>query len=822
MLYAAIFLVSAVGIAYQLALMRIFSIAQWHHFAYMIISMAMLGFGASGTVLALARGRLAGREARALSFGAALLTIALVVCHALAQRIPFETFELTTQPRQVLWLSCLYLVLAVPFLLVASCIALGFFLVPRQVGRLYGVNMMGSGVGALATVALLYLVHPARLPALLALPVAGAYLLVTPRSRAALLCAGGLLVFTVLAAAGAIPGLEQDVRVSAYKGLSYAKQFPDARVVAERVNPLAVVTAVASAQIRETPGQISNYPMSELGELPEQIGLYFDAGGVSPVNRFDGDLAAFRWLDHVTNAVAYRLVERPHVLVVGAGGGTDILAALAHGARHVTAIEINPAIPALLREDLAALSGNPYAWETVTPVIADGRAFLEATDQRFDLIQIALLDSFTASAAGVHALSESYLYTVEALALYLERLTENGALAIKGQLKTPPRDALKLFATAVEASERVGIARPERHLVFIRSWNTGTIVVTRVPLTDAQIAAVRAFCRDRWFDLCHAPGLRAEETNRYTVLESPVYHDFAQSVLFSDRARAYRDALFYLRPATDDRPYFFQFFKWTSLDWLLAGMGAEWVPFVEWGYLTLIATLAQALVAGAVLVCLPLVTLRRLPGAARGAARWTALYFTALGLGYMFLEIAFIQKFMLYLAYPVYAVAVVLTAFLIFSGLGSLAANRIRERRGPALGAVVGVMILLAAGYQAGLDDVFRVCAALPDPAKIALSVALLAPLAFLMGVPFPLGLQWVSDRAPGLLPWVWGINGCASIIGACLATILAVHLGFRLVIVVSAAIYVLAWFALCRFPRTESNSVEDAVTITESGAETA
>ncbi len=800
MLYAAIFLISAVGIAYQLALMRIFSIAQWHHFAYMIISMAMLGFGASGTALALLRRRVAGRESRLLSLAAALLTIALVACHALAQRIPFETFELATQPRQILWLVCLYLVLAIPFLLAASCIALGFYLAPRHVGRLYGVNMIGSGCGALALVGLLYFLDPARLPALLAIPAVCAYLMLSATSRRTLLCAGGLLAFVALSAWGMLPGFRQDVRVSAYKGLSYALQFPDAHLVATRINPLAVVTAVASRQIRETPGQISNYPMSELGELPEQIGLFFDAGGVSPVHRFEGNLDAFRWLDYVTSAVAYRLIEPGEAAVAGAGGGTDILGALVHGVRHVTAIEVNPAIPALLREDLAAFSGNPYGWNTVTPVIADGRAFLQATEKRFDLIQIALLDSFTAAAAGVYALSESYVYTVEALALYLDRLNGRGAVAVTRWLKTPPRDTLKLFATAVEACERAGIAQPERHLVFIRSWNTGTIVVTRAPLTDTHIEAVREFCRARWFDLCYLPGLRREEANRYTVLDTPVYYDFAQAVLFGDRERAYRDAFFHLRPATDDCPYFFRFVKWPSLVSLVREMGAPWTPYVEWGYLTLIATLCQAAVAGAVLVCLPLVTLRRLPGT--GALRWTALYFTALGLGYMFLELAFIQKFMLFLAYPVYAVAVVLTAFLIFSGIGSLAANRIRARRIVALATVACALTALAAAYQAGLDAVFRACAALPDAAKIALGVALLAPFAFLMGVPFPLGLQWVSDHAPALLPWVWGINGCASVAGACLATTFAVHFGFRAAVSAGGAAYLLACLALSRFVR--------------------
>ncbi len=811
-LHLAIFLISAVGIAYQVVLMRIFSIAQWHHFAYMIISIAMLGFGASGATLAMVKERIKGHEGPLLRVAALLLSFGLIGSYALSQRIPFETFQLVSQPLQPAYLLALYVILSIPFFLVSTCITLGFFLEPDQVGRLYFFNMAGSGVGAAGVIGLLYVAHPGMLVFPLAFMAAFGYLLLVWGECKCPSAFRRRALWGIIRVCGLYAGLtalsvfcaRQPSRISQYKGLSYALQFPDAKVVAQKASPLSVVTAVASKQIRETPGQVSNYAWRELGPLPEQVGLYFDAGAVSPVNRFDGSLEPFAYLDYVTGAVAYRLVERPQVLVVGAGGGTDVLAALFHGAEHVTAVEVDPSVHTLLETSLREFSGRLQERPDVTWVLAEGRGLLQSRDERYDLIQIALLDAFNASAAGVHALNESYLYTVEAVSLYLSRLTSNGVLALTRWLKTPPRDALRMFATAVEACERLGIADPACHLVFIRSWNTGTIVVSRSPLTKEQIRAVRAFCLSRGFDLCYYPGITSGEANQYTVLERPVYYEFARAVLSPERESLYRNAVFYLRPATDNRPYFFRFFKWASLPRLVRGMGTEWVPFVEWGYITLVATLVQSVLASVALILLPLAALaRRSP--VRRAKRWVFVYFAGLGCAYMFLEIAFIQRFMLFLAYPIYAVAVVLTAFLIFSGMGSLFADRIRERRTRAVGLAVLAIAVLAVVYLISLPGVFSAWAGWGDEAKILASIALLAPLAFCMGIPFPTGLQLVSDDHEALLPWAWGINGCASVIGATLATLIAVHLGFRLLVGSAVLAYTVSAVGLQRLARLTS-----------------
>jgi hypothetical protein len=794
---AGLFLVSAVALGWQLALMRVLSIGQWHHFAYLVISLAVLGFGAGGTVCALIREWVRGAERAAFGRAVFLFSAALPVVYGLSQQIPFETFELVTQPRQWLRLMLLYVVLATPFLIASVCVGLGFLIQPDRIGRVYAANLLGSGVGALAGAGLMYIVPPERLTVVWTVVSWVAWVVASRAERR--LGWGGWAIRLAALAACALFAL-QPIRVSAYKGLSYALQYPDARVEARAFSPLSQITAVSSARIRETPGQISGYPYRERGPLPEQIALFFDGGAASVINRFEGDLEKMAWLEYVTAALPYTLLDRPEALVAGAGGGTDVLMALRHGARRVTAVDLDPRVFDLMRGRFGAFSGGLYDRPDVALAAADARDFLRGTTNRYDLIQLALVDSFSASAAGVHALSESFLYTVEAVAGYADRLTPGGFLAITRWLESPPRDAVKMFATLAEGWERAGHREPARHLAFIRSWNTGTLLAGRAPLTPEQIQSIRRFCEERSFDLCYLPGLERGEANRFILLDQPVYFDAATALLSPRRAAFYRYYLFHVQPATDDRPYFFRFFKWSSAPRLIRGMGADWIPYMEWGYVALIAALVQAIPVSVLLIVFPLWWSRRFRSSG-GSGGGALPYFALIGLAYMALELAFIQRFMLFLAYPVYAVAVIVTSFLVFSGLGSRLADRHRAHpRALLLGAVTAIGIgvalsfwLLSALYSKGIGW--------PRELRAAVSLVALAPLAVAMGIPFPTGLQALSSRTPAWVPWAWAVNGCASVLGALLATLGSMHLGFRVMMGLAVALYAAAgWIGLRTF----------------------
>ena len=357
-------------------------------------------------------------------------------------------------------------------------------------------------------------------------------------------------------------------------------------------------------------------------------------------------------------------------------------------------------------------------------------------------------------------------------------------------LRFPPRDSIKLLATVTAALSADGIDDPAARIAMIRSWSTVTLVVKSTPLTEADIARTRRFAERRGFDLVWLPGLHPEEANRFAVLNSPHLHDAASAILGPDR-QAFLDAYpFHVDPATDDRPYFSRFVTWSLLPDLLARDGTGSLTLLDSGYLVLLLTLAQAVLAGLTLILLPLLWLRRARSTA--LARWrVAAYFAALGFAFIFVEIAFIQRLTLFLGSPLAAIAVVLAGFLVFAGLGAGTAGRLsaaRPRSGIALAGVA--IIAMAILHLTAVVPVLGAAVGLPLAAKVALVLALIAPLAFAMGMPFPMGLALVAQRAPVLVPWAWGINGCASVVGAVLASLLAMHVGFTAVVALALLLY--------------------------------
>jgi hypothetical protein len=311
---------------------------------------------------------------------------------------------------------------------------------------------------------------------------------------------------------------------------------------------------------------------------------------------------------------------------------------------------------------------------------------------------------------------------------------------------------------------------------------------------------MRRFCEQRSFDVSYYPGIRATEVNRFNVMAEPQLYLAAQALLGPQRERFLAAYKFNLEPATDDRPYFFRFFTWRALPEIVALYGRGGVPLLDTGYLILVATLVQAIAASLVLILLPLGFLQR-RGASTPARLQRArvlVYFSALGLAFLFLEIAFIQKFILFLHHPLYAVAVVLTAFLLFAGAGSLYSQRLAQQGASVTLPVIAIAILSVV-YLLALDSLFAPLAGLPDGARILVAVVLIAPLAFFMGMPFPLGVSRVAALSPELIPWSWGINGCASVISAVLATLLAMHFGFSIVVLAAVALYSIAAVSLPR-----------------------
>jgi len=607
--------------------------------------------------------------------------------------------------------------------------------------------------------------------------------------KAVLILLTGAFYVYIFSSAGFLP---LDIKISENKSLVYYRNIPQSETIAANYSPLARIDCIKAPSIRNFPGLSIAYQ----GELPEQMVIISDADSSTAVNNFT-DVEQLNCFAHTTSALAYNLIDEPNVCIIGSGGGSDIAQALVFNANHITAIELNHQIIDLINGRLKEFSGNIYNRNNVDAVITEGRNFLETTKNKFDLINISLLDSLTVSSAGLYALNESHLYTIEAIEKALSKLNKTGVLNITRVLKWPPRDSLKMLATVKEALRRNNAENPQDNIIMIRGWSTATIAVCRQPFTQKQIENAENFASENSFDLIHTPGIEAEQANQFDVLDEPYYYNYAQMILAKDAETIYDSYDYYIRPATDNRPYFYDFFKLKSLPKLINTFGKRWLVFSEWGYVVLAANAAQAIVASFVLIIIPLFFSKALKTITRGKAG-ILFYFLCLGFGYMFLEMGFIQKMTLLTGKPVFGVAATLVSFLTFSGCGSLSAGRLKKgasKSSSFVRWVITAIVIVGIGEIILLNFKFDYLLGLAGPVRIIAAIIIPAPLAFLMGIPFPTALKAVHQKAEVLAAWSWGANGFASVTAAIVGTLLAVSSGFITVAIIALALYILAAF---------------------------
>ncbi len=779
---AAVFLVSAVVIGYQILLVKLFSIQYWHHFAYLIISVALLGFGASGTFICLFRAKLQSRLPAVLFALPLLMLAALWFNLYFARTVDFNPLLIVWQRREIFSLLLLCLALFIPFFLAALFIGLAFTFFPGSSFGIYFWNLLGSGLGGLLILLALAGLGPHEIIlAVSFLLGAGAFVVTADRKRLLVFPLIGVFIVLYVVVLVHLP-----LPMSSYKDLSQARLLRGAEDKAETFGPLGLVTVVSSPAYHYLPDLSLNCPHP----VPAQMGLFWDGNTVGAINRLSGNPGELAFMGCRTASLAYALLTEPRVYVLGAGSGTEILNALHHGAGTLTSTEMNGDIARIMRGPLAVESGGVYGNGKLSLHVEEGRGFLQRTKDRYDLIQIALLESMGTASAGVYSLNENYLFTKEAIELYLDRLAPGGILSLSRWVENPPRGSLKLLATAVEVLNAREGKNAAASLVVIRSWQTVTMLVKKGIFQKAEIDAVKVFCRERLFDLSYYPGIREDETNRFNRLETDDYYRFARSSFSGQGEQFLRDYPFDVRPATDDRPFFSHTFRPDMLRYYLGETGRLYVPYLDWGYILVWVCLVFLLLVGSVMIVLPLL----LPGKSPGSGWFTCfVYFGFLGLAYMSIEMSFLQQFIRYLFDPVFSALVVIGSFLVYSGIGSAFAGRWPAVRPRYVGASVAWIILSATALMVCDPALAGFISHLPLWARCFLCSLLIAPLAVPMGILFPCGLHLLGKRNPGLLPWAWGVNGLFSVIGAAGTVLVAISFGFRAVVAAALILYVLA-----------------------------
>ncbi len=766
-------LLSAATLTFEITLSRLFAVAQFYHFAFMVVSVALLGFGASGTVLTLSPRLSRTDPHRALPLLSLATALTILASYLLINFLPFDSFRVAWDRSQLAVLALHYLALAAPFFFGGMAVALLLRAFPNQAGRTYAVNLLGSALGCLLALAA---PTPFGGEGTLVLSAALALLAVPgrPIRRPLNLLSVPFLTLTLLELvlrASALPSLLPDLRLSPYKSLSYALRYPDAETLYRRWNAFSRVDVVRSASVHSIPGLSYRY----LASLPPQDALFVDGDDPSVILPPDTHPDLFSYLP---TSVAYRLRPEARSLILEPRGGLDVVTALALGARQVTVTEVNPLIVQAV--------GPLYRDPRLHLALEADRSYLRRTrGETYDIIVLSLTASYHPVGSGAYSLGEEYRYTVEAFEDALSHLAPGGLFVVTRWLQETPSESLRAFALAVTALERSG-ADPAQQIVAFRGYQTMTLLVRNGPFTPAELQTLRDFLAGRAFDLVYAPDLHLEETNRYNVLPQAIYAQAYRALLTARPREAFYKAYPYdVRPPTDDRPFFGHYFKWSQAPQVLAELGKTMQPFGGAGYFVILALLVLALLAAGVLILLPVMVRARDTFSPKPAA-----YFALIGLAYLFVEIPLIQRFILFLGNPAYAFTAVLFTLLLSSGLGSQRSERLPFRL--ALGGLV--VLLLVAPLL--LPPLFARMLGWPLTLRLSATVLLLAPIGFFMGIPFPAGLRWVTRQESDeeIIPWVWAVNGAASVVAAILAALLALTVGFGWVLRLGALCYAGAW----------------------------
>jgi hypothetical protein len=761
-------LASFSALSLELALTRLFSVVLFYHFAFLAISIALLGLGAGGVFAYLWSNRLARVGTRKLATRLCLMnSIVVVLVLEVVLHVPVA---LEVTGKNFFRLTVLYFAAAVPFFLTGLLFSVIFARESSRIPRLYAADLCGGALACLAVVLLLNSIGGPN----------------------TILFAG-----VTMAAAGAVWAESKKVRQIA--GLFVVALLA---LIAANDSGRLIDVVYAKGILRDPAwvefaqwNALSRIEVDRLGPATKDIVIDADASTYI----MNADLAHWHdteWeadLMSAPPAVANVLRPKGEFAIIGPGGGVDVLRAVASGSPNVTGIEINPIIAnTIMRGRYAAYSKHLYQRPEVHIHVTDGRSFLRSTSQTFDVVQMTLVDTWASTAAGAFALSENNLYTVEAFREYFDHLKPDGMIAITRWEFRHPREALRVVAVAMEALHRLGVADPARNFIVASQGALNedgipvVVLAKKSAFTPEEEAAVRAH-------------LKAYPT--ITALYMPSGHGqnpFSDLIARNDPYAFARDYAYNVSPVTDNAPFFFFTLKPSQI------LGEEGLQEgVDWkvnlGVLVLLLVLAISLVAVLVFLVLPL-TLKR------AGARPTPvplLYFVAVGLGYILVEIAFIQRFVLFLGHPTYALTVVIFLLMLSSGAGSLFSRMWLPRTELGWVPLVLVIVTLVADVLF-LPGRLAALVGLGFGYRLLVSAVILVPLGFVMGMPFPTGLRALASAPAPEFPagqassdtaveWAWAMNAAASVLGSVLAMVIAIQFGLTVTLACGAAAYLLA-----------------------------
>ena len=776
---------------YEIALTRVFSVTMWYHFAFVAISLALFGLTVGALLVYLLPHRFRDADVRRNLWRFSLLfSVSLALCFATQLTIPFVP-EPNLAGAWSVALTCI--VISIPFVLsgVVVCLALTRF--PQQVNRLYATDLVGAALGCVLLVVLfLFLDGPSVVIAIGAVAAVGALIFAKD--------AGSRRGVTwALAAVVALGGF------AAVNGHLHARGHPLLRIIwaKEEADP-AHGYEKWNAYSRVTVDDVDGGSGAPLGvglssELPDDVRvrellLVIDSAASSVLTEYAGDPASTDFLRYDVSNLAHYVRRDADVLVIGVGGGRDVLSALEFDQRSVTGVEINGNILEATNGKFGDFTGHLDRDPRVTFVNDEARSFITRTKDKYDVIQISLIDTWAASSAGAYALSENSLYTTEAWKTFFDRLQPGGILSVSRWYDVPgrekPLEAYRATALAAQVLKDRGVARPREHMLVFKAPQNGagasavTLLVSPEAFSSSDVATLTRETERLRFTPVLTAGEASDE--HFAALAKPEGPGSAVAAFEED-----------VSPPTDDRPFFFQM---ANLNTLLGGEGFasddSTRPVLVLG---LLAATVVGLAFGFIMLPLLLKTDR---ASHRGMFPFYS-YFAGIGLGFLLVEISQLQRLTVFLGHPTYALTVVLFSLLVFSGIGSMASERLADPARPKLTLVpLGALLVTVAVFGVLTPDVIERMDGATTPARIATAVAILMPLGLLMGMPFAIGMRAASARPGAPTAFLWGINGATSVCASVLAVTIAVFYGISASYWTGLVAYVLAGVSLLAIVR--------------------
>ncbi|MFN2375190.1 MAG: hypothetical protein ABR538_01550 [Candidatus Binatia bacterium] len=775
--YMAVFFVSLSLLMLEITVARILTVALFSHYAFVAISLAMFGLGLSGLVVYLLPARFPVERV-----DDQLTTyLSLFGLTAAASVLAFLHIQVVQEISMagLASLGLAYAVLTVPFFLGGICISLLMTHFSARIASIYYADLVGASLGCLGVVTALGLFPAPQVAVVIAAVASTTALVVAVGSGRNKALAG---TSTAIVGVLLILSFTSDLYT-----MTYIKQRSERYSETETWNSFSRISA-----FEETRNAAQVMPMrlpwTEYAgdDYPPTKMLDIDGAAWTPMMGWDGDPASIQFLKDSALYVAHEIRPDARVLVIGTGGGRDLLAAIAYGQPSIMGLEINESMRKTVEDLHGDYTGHPYTYPGVEVVIDEARSRLSGMDRTFDILQLSLIDTFSLNAAGGFVFSENYLYTVEGFQEYFRHLSDEGILSVTRYMVAQyPVEVLRVCAMARAAWEAEGVGKFSDHIVVIKQDLNTTMLVKKTPFTPEELAKLGERAEYLKSQILWAPGVQPGHLEVARLISSPDWREYMA------------DYSFFIDPPTDDRPFFFNFLRGL----LPPGVDDPFHFLLMWNdALKLMYMLISVVTVLAVLFfSIPLLTFGRgqIHSIDVTVAAPLLLYFACLGYGFLMIEIPLLQKLMLLLGSPIYALAVVLFAVLFFSGNGSLLSERFAGREFPTLKKVLAGIVVISCIYISVLPWVIDQLLGTSIFVRIGVTVLLIGPLGLLLGMAYPLGINILRGFGEELVPWAWGMNGAMSVVASVVAIFVGSKIGFTAAFLTGVAAYVVAFASM-------------------------